>query len=86
LLVVGHFYAGLTIYNAALLLFALAAVNGRLPLPARISSPWQAVGRAAVCLVAVGATVALARFDFVATQQQTGGEPAAANPYDNFQP
>jgi len=67
LLVVGHFYAGLKIHNAALLLVTLILAIGWLPLPAKLSPRWQAVGRSLLCLIVLGIAVTLAGLDFAAT-------------------
>lgn len=48
----GHFYAGLTAANAALLALSLVAAGGRLPAVAAEGPPWRhALIRTALCLV-----------------------------------
>jgi hypothetical protein len=64
LIVLGHYYAELTLANAALLLIALIFAAGRLPHAVSTRQPWQqAAARAGLCLVPlaialVGALVA----------------------------
>ncbi len=75
LLLVGHFYAGLKIYNAALLLVALIQAVGWLPWPAMLSQRWQAGYRSVLCLAALGIAVTLAGLDFSETQTEAGSNP-----------
>jgi len=79
LLVAGHFYAELKIYNAGLLLIALSLAIGSISLLAKLSPRWQAIARCVLCIVTLGAALALAGLDFSATQEKT-----ESNPYQNF--
>ena len=75
LLVMGHFYANLRIFIAVLLLVAMVLATGWLPLPTKLSSRWQAVGRSVVCFAILGVAVTLAGLDFSATQEETERKP-----------
>lgn len=81
LVLLAYFFAKLTFGNAALLMFAMTVAIGWLPLPKRLSPRWNVASRTAICLGALIIAVAIAGFDFAATQAQTEG-----NPYENFQP
>ncbi len=81
LLIVGHFYAELKIYNGALLLIALGLALGWLPMSAKVSPRWQAVCRGLLCLAALAAALTIASLDFAATQAET-----ESNPYQNLRP
>lgn len=59
LILLGYFYAELTATNAALLLAALVASGGGLPTAWPRGQAWQAVFRAALCVLPLAAALAL---------------------------
>ncbi len=81
LLLVGHFFASLTLLNAALLLVAMALAVGWLPPLARLAPKGQNVCRALLCLGALATAVTLAGIDFAGSSAE-----AESNPYQGYQP
>jgi hypothetical protein len=58
LILLGYFYAELSMANALLLAFALVAGGGWVPTPGRIGTGWRVAVRVALCVVPMALAVA----------------------------
>jgi len=86
LFLVAHLFieGGIDPLVAALLGVSLVAALSGLPKSERVPRCWQTTVRSAICLVPLVVAVALAGWDFAATQSLSAAEPQG-NPYLNWQ-
>ncbi len=87
LLMTGHFFAELTLLNAALLLMAMCVAAGWFPVPSTLSNRWKNTARAVTCLLLLAVPVVLSGRELAGQVPTTESEPTdAVNPYENFKP
>ncbi len=87
LLTTGHFFAELTLVNAALLLAAMSLAAGWLPVPTTLSKRWRNAARAAACLLLLGVPVVLSGRELAGQMPSAEKEATTeVNPYENFKP